>query len=86
MLDIGGWTVPEDAEKDDDLDAIKAFVRFPSDMQRLVDQASYIAYGPSRASSQPLVGKHADLGIEMAPHVPSNPQNVANAFIYAYEW
>jgi putative spermidine/putrescine transport system substrate-binding protein len=87
MLDIGGWTVPEGAEEDDDdLQAIKAFVRFASDTQRLADQASYIAYGPSRASSQPLVGKHADLGIDMAPHMPTNPQNAANAFIYDYEW
>jgi hypothetical protein len=50
MLDIAGWTVSEGAEKDDsDLEAIEAFARFASDTQRLADQASYIAYGRSRA-------------------------------------
>ena len=55
------------------MDRVMNFLNFATDTQRLADQAKYIAYGPARASSQPLVGKHADLGIDMAPHMPTNP-------------
>ncbi len=54
--------------------------------QRMADQAKYISYGPTRASSNPLVGKHADLGIEMAPHMPTNPANADNTFVNNIEW
>jgi putative spermidine/putrescine transport system substrate-binding protein len=49
-------------------------VKFATDTQRLADQAKYISYGPARKSSAPLVGKHADLGIDMAPHMPTDPE------------
>ena len=58
--------------------------KFATDTQRLADQAKYISYGPARASSAPLVGKHADLGIDMAPHMPTDPNNAKNTFLYNY--
>ncbi len=87
MYDLDGWVIPTDAGKDDnDLEAIKDFIYFATDTQRLADQAKYISYGPARASSQPLVGKHATLGIDMAPQMPTNPKNAFNPFIYDYGW
>ena len=62
------------------------FVRFATDTQRLADQAKYIPYGPARRSSAPLVGKHAELGIDMAGHIATDPRNAKNTFIYNYEW
>lgn len=62
------------------------YVRFASDTQRLADQAKYISYGPARASSAPLVGKHAELGIDMAPHMPTDPENAKNTFFFNYEF
>ena len=59
---------------------------FATDTQRLADQSKYISYGPARASSAPLVGQHADLGIDMAPHMPTDPANAINTFLYNYEW
>jgi putative spermidine/putrescine transport system substrate-binding protein len=32
------------------------------------------------------VGKHADLGIDMAPHMPTDPANATNTFLQNYEW
>ena len=29
---------------------------------------------------------HADLGIEMAPHMPTDPANAQNTFLFNYEW
>jgi putative spermidine/putrescine transport system substrate-binding protein len=68
------------------MNRVMHFLRFSSDTQRLADQAKYIAYGPARASSQPLVSTHADLGIEMAPHMPTNPENMTNYIVNDIEW
>ena len=57
-----------------------------TDTQRLADQAKYISYGPARKSSAPLVGKHAELGIDMAPHMPTDPANSKNTFLQNYSW
>ena len=72
VFDFDGWIVPADLPEDR-MNRVMHFLNFATDTQRLADQAKYISYGPARASSQPLVGKHADLGIDMAPHMPTNP-------------
>ena len=62
------------------------FLKFATDTQRLADQAKYISYGPARNSSAPLVGKHATLGIDMAPHMPTDPRNAKNTLLQNYNW
>ena len=52
----------------------------------LTPRAQSPAYGPARASSQPLVGDHAELGIPMAPHMPTNPDNMGNYLVNNIEW
>lgn len=85
VFDLDGWIVPaglpEDRKK-----RVMDFLRFATDTQRLADQAKYISYGPARKSSAPLVGEHAELGIDMAPHMPTDPENAKNTFLYNYEW
>ena len=85
VFDLDGWIIPEGLPADR-LARIKDFVKFATDTQRLADQAKYISYGPARLSSAPLVGKHADLGIDMAPHMPTDPANAKNTFLYNYTW
>ncbi len=85
MLDLDGWVVPAGLP-DDRLARVMDYLYFATDTQRLADQAKYISYGPARASSAPLVGKHAELGIEMAPHMPTDPNNAENTFVNNYEW
>ncbi|SFS91627.1 putative spermidine/putrescine transport system substrate-binding protein [Alloyangia pacifica] len=85
VFDLDGWIIPEGLD-DDALARVKDFVKFATDTQRLADQAAYISYGPARESSAPLVGKHADLGIDMAPHMPTDPANAANTLLYNYEF
>ncbi|MFT7557252.1 MAG: putative spermidine/putrescine transport system substrate-binding protein [Planctomycetota bacterium] len=82
-LQLDGWVVPKGAPHKAE---VMKYLRFATDTQRLADQAKYISYGPLRASSAPLVGKHADLGIDMAPHMPTAPQNMAGAIFYDFEW
>ncbi|MHA3914459.1 extracellular solute-binding protein [Halovulum sp. GXIMD14793] len=84
-FDLDGWIVPAGLP-DDRKARVMDFLKFATDTQRLADQAKYISYGPARASSAPLVGKHAELGIEMAPHMPTDPANAGNVHNYDYEW
>lgn len=83
VFDLDGWIIPKGAP---DLAEVKKFLKFATDTQRLADQAKFISYGPARMSSAPLVGKHASLGIDMAPHMPTDPNNAKNTLLYNYEW
>ena len=83
--DLDGWIIPAGLEEEK-LNRVKDFLWFATDTQRLADQAKYISYGPARDSSAPMVGEHAELGIDMAPHMPTNPENSSNAFVQNYTW
>ena len=83
--DPEGWIIPKGLPEDR-LQRALAFLKFATDTQRLADQASYISYGPARASSAPLVSTHAKLGIDMKPHMPTDPANTKNVLEANYEW
>jgi putative spermidine/putrescine transport system substrate-binding protein len=85
VFSFDGWVIPTGLPEDR-LAVVKDFLKFATDTQRLADQAKYISYGPARASSAPLVGQHADLGIDMAPHMPTDPANAGNVFYYNFEF
>lgn len=85
VFDLDGWIIPAGLPADRLARALD-FVYYGTDTQRLADQAKYISYGPARASSAPLVGKHAELGIEMAPHMPTDPANAKNTLLYNFEF
>lgn len=85
VFDLDGWIIPTGLSPEREARALD-YVRFATDTQRLADQAKYISYGPARQSSAPLVGQHATLGIDMAPHMPTDPENAKNTFLYNYEW
>ena len=82
-FDLDGWVVPKGGKN---TDAVMKLLRFATDTQRLADQAKYISYGPARMSSAPLVGKHATLGIEMGPHMPTAPANSKSMLPNNIEW
>ncbi len=83
VFDLDGWIVPVGSPHRDE---VMKYLRFATDTQRLADQAKYISYGPARKSSRPMVGKHAELGIDMAPHMPNNPKNAKNTLLFNYTW
>ena len=85
VFDLDGWIIPAGLSEERKNRALH-YIMFATDTQRLADQSKYISYGPARASSAPLVGQHADLGIDMAPHMPTDPANAENTFLYNYEW
>ncbi len=83
VFDLDGWVIPANGKNTDD---VKKYLTFATDTQRLADQAKYISYGPARMSSAPMVGQHATLGIDMAPHMPTAPDNATNTLLYNYEF
>ncbi|MGI9346633.1 MAG: extracellular solute-binding protein, partial [Gammaproteobacteria bacterium] len=85
IFELDGWVVP-DGLSQDRLQAVLDYLYFATDTQRLADQAKYISYGPARKSSAPLVGKHATLGIDMAPHMPTDPNNAQHTLYNNIEW
>lgn len=85
VFDLDVWVVPAGLPPEREK-AVFDYLYFATDTQRLADQAKYISYGPARQSSAPLVGKHATLGIEMAPHMPTDPKNAKTTLLYNYEW
>ena len=85
VFDLDGWIIPAGLSEERKARALD-YIYFATDTQRLADQAKYISYGPARQSSAPLVGKHAELGIDMAPHMPTDPNNATNTFLYNYEF
>ncbi|MEE9203637.1 MAG: extracellular solute-binding protein [Nitrospirales bacterium] len=85
VFDLDGWIIPTGLS-DERLARAKDYLYFATDTQRLADQAAYISYGPARLSSAPLVGKHAELGIDMGPHMPTDPENAKHTILYNYEW
>lgn len=69
------------------LEAALQFVAFATDTKRLADQAKWIAYGPARKSSLPLVGSYHDKpDVDMKVHMPNAPENSANAIQIDFLW
>ncbi len=83
VFDLDGWVIPKGGKNQA---AVEKFLKFATDTQRLADQAKFISYGPARQSSAPMVGKHATLGIDMGPHMPTDPGNAKNTLLFNYEW
>ncbi len=82
-FDLDGWVIPKGAPHKEE---IMKYLKFGTDTQRLADQAKYISYGPARKSSAPLVGNHAELGIDMKPHMPTAPENSKRVVVKNHLW
>jgi putative spermidine/putrescine transport system substrate-binding protein len=83
ILDFDLWVIPKGAPN---MEATLDFVKFSTDTQRLADQAEWIAYGPARKSSGPLVGLYNDGKTEMAPNMPTAAANMKTALVNNFEF
>ena len=68
------------------LDAARKFVTFASKPASMAAVSRYISYGPTRLSAQPLVSTHLASGVDMQPHMPSNPVNLERALPNDWAW
>lgn len=77
IYDLDLWVIPKGAPNKE---AALDFIAFSTDTQRLADQAAWISYGPSRMSSNPLIGAYnSKPDLAMAPHMPTAEANFKTA-------
>ncbi len=83
VYELGALSIPKGTARRSD--ALR-FIRFATGTRPLADQAKYIAYGPARRSSMKLVSRHARTGVNMRPHLPTDPSNFRTAILKDTEW
>ena len=83
ILDVGQFVVVAGTRN---LDAARRFVAFASSPRHIAGIAKYISYGPARVSAMPLVDRHLETGVDMRPHMPTNPDNLARGLQSDWEW
>ena len=62
------------------------FMRFAARSEAMAGVGRYISYSPARRSGEPLIDRQAETGVEMWPHMPTNPQNMKNHLMADWEW
>ena len=83
MYDVGPLAIVAGTPN---LDAARRFLAFASRAESMAAVGSYISYSPARRSGVPLIGAHAEAGIEMNPHMPLTPDHLARALANDWEW
>ena len=83
VYDVEGWVVPKGAPN---LQNAMDFIAFSTGTEPLAKAAEWISYGPPRMSSAPLVGMYQDGKTEMAPNLPTSPENLTNALFSDLEF
>jgi putative spermidine/putrescine transport system substrate-binding protein len=81
VYELEGFVIPKGAP---DRDAALEFIKFATGTEPLANAAEWISYGPPRKSSAPLVGLYQDGKTEMAPNLPTSPENMTNALASDY--
>jgi putative spermidine/putrescine transport system substrate-binding protein len=77
------WAIPRGAANQD---AARAFIRFATSPGPLSDQTRWMPYGPARRSAMQLVGKHAELDLDMKPFLPTSEANMKTALAADDGW
>ena len=83
IYELGAWGIPKGTPNVDD---VMAFIRFATGTQPLAEQTKYIPYGPARKSSMKLVSTHAQSGVDIRQHLPTNPVHFGGAVRKDTEW
>jgi len=76
VWDIDLWVIPRGTPKKQQA---MEFIRFATSTKPMAEQLSLIAYGPTRNSALPLIGKHPDYGMDMLPNAPNAEANLTTA-------
>ena len=69
-----------------DLEPALELVRFATRASSMAAIGRYIAYSPVRRSGLPLIGRHADAGIDMNPHMPTYPAHMRRTLQNDWLW
>lgn len=83
IYDLDVWAVPKASKHKT---AAMKFVAFATRPDRLAAQTEWFPYGPMRKSALGLIGKHAEVGVDMARYIPTMPKNFASALRLDGTW
>ena len=83
ILDFDLYVIPKGSANKE---LAMEFIKFATGTEPLAAQASWISYGPARASSAALVGKYKDGTTDMGPHMPTAPENMTTALVNNFEF
>ncbi len=83
VLDHGGFGIVAGTPN---LAAARKLIEFASRPETMAAISRYISYSPARRSAMALVKTHQETGIEMAPHMPTSPENLKRALQNDWEW
>ncbi|MCY4159544.1 MAG: ABC transporter substrate-binding protein [Bacteroidetes bacterium] len=64
----------------------RKYVAFLTSTESLARIGERISYSSVRNSGQSLVTTHLTTGVDMAPHLPANPDNMRNALRFDWAW
>ncbi len=77
------WAIPRGAPH---IEAAKQFIRFATAPGQLADQTRWLPYGPARRSAVQIVGKHAEIDLNMKPYLPTHEPNLKSALGFDGQW
>lgn len=83
VYEIEGWVIPTDAPHP--AEALE-YVVHTTTAQAMARFASQISYGLPRLSAEALLGTYKDTDLPVAPHLPTAPQNMANALQFDHDF
>ncbi len=83
VLDSGTMAIVVDTPN---LEAARKLVRYATRSEVQAAVGRYISYSPARHSGTKLVSTHLATGVDMAPHMPTSPQNMKRVLYNDWEW
>ena len=83
VLDMGQMVIVSGTRN---LEAARRFLSFATRVESLVAVGRYISYSPARQSGTALISTHLEKGVDMKPHMPTTPENVARGLQNDWEW
>ena len=83
VYDFDLWAIPKTSKRKD---AARQFIAFATAPERMADLAKLVPYGPLRRSAVAKVGRHAELGVEMKPFLPTTRQAMKTAVAFDGSW
>ena len=76
IYELDVWAIPKTSSNKE---AALKFIAFATRPDRLAEQTRWFPYGPVRKSALALVGKHAQVDIDMAAYLPTSAANFPGA-------
>lgn len=83
IYDTDYWAIPKGAANKE---KAQRFISFALQPERLAAQAQWHPYGPMRKSALPLLVKHAEADVALAPFIPTTDKNFKTALKLDNVW